>query len=66
LPIAIAVSIALPSAITIAVTLAVGHFRLHHHWPLQLLSPSAITVTFAVGHCQELLPWRGKICIQTI
>jgi hypothetical protein len=68
LTIAAAVSVALPSAIAaaIAVTLAIGHCSLRHHWPLQLPSPLAITVTVAVGHFRELLPWRGKSCIQPI
>jgi hypothetical protein len=63
--IAATLSVALPSAIAIAVAvpLASGHCRLHHHWPLQLPSPLAITVTIAVGHIQELLPWRGKNCV---
>ncbi len=63
-----AVSVALPSAITLAVALAlaIGYCRLHHHWPLQLPSPLAITVTVAVSHFRELLPWRGKNCIQPI
>ncbi len=63
-----AVSVVLPSAITIAfaVTLAVGHCRLHHHWPLQLPSPLAITITITIGHFQELLLWRGENCIRSI
>jgi hypothetical protein len=44
------------------------------HWPLPSLSPSAIAVAIAVGHhhChavghfRELLPRRGKNCIQKI
>jgi hypothetical protein len=56
----------LPSAIAIAIALAVSHCRLDHHQPLQLPSLSAITVPIAIGHCQEFLPWRGKNCIQTI
>jgi hypothetical protein len=50
----------------IAIALAVGHCRLRHCQPLQLPSPLAITVTVAVGHFQELLPWHGKNCIQPI
>jgi hypothetical protein len=52
----------LPSAIavTVALALAIGHCRLRHRWPSQLPSPLAITVTVAVGHFRELLPWRGK------
>jgi hypothetical protein len=46
--------------------LAIGHCCFHHHWPLQLPSLSAITVTIAITHCQELLPWCSKNCIQTI
>ncbi len=65
-PIAAAISVALSSAITVAVVLAVGHCHFCHHRPLQLPSPSAITVAVAVSHCQELLPWRGKNCIRTI
>jgi hypothetical protein len=61
-----AVSVALPPAIAIAVTLAIGHCCLRHHRPSQLPSPSGITVTIAVGHFQELLPWRGKNCIRPI
>jgi hypothetical protein len=64
--IAAAISVALPSAITITVAIAIGYCCLRHHWSLQLPSPSAITVAVAVGHFQELLPWRGKNCIQTI
>jgi hypothetical protein len=66
--IAAALSVASPSAIAVAVaiTLAIGHCRLRHHWPLQLPSPLAITVTVAIGHFRELLPWRGKNCIQLI
>jgi hypothetical protein len=66
LTIAATISVALPSAIAVVVALAVGHCRLHHHWPLQLPSPSSITVAIVVGHFRELLPWRGKNCIQTI
>jgi hypothetical protein len=36
--------------------------RLHHCWPSQLPSPSAITITIAIGHFRVLLPWRGKNC----
>ncbi len=50
----------LPSAI------AVSHCRLHHCWPSQLPSPLAITVTVAISHFRELLPWRGKNCIRPI
>jgi hypothetical protein len=66
--IAAAISVVLPSAITVAVAvaLAVSHCHLRNHWPLQLPSPLAITVTIAVGHFQELLPWRSKNCIQPI
>ncbi len=66
--IATALSVVSPSAIAVAVavTLAIGHCRLHHHWPLQLPSPLAITVTVPVGNFRELLPWRGKNCIQPI
>jgi hypothetical protein len=42
--IAAAISVALPSAIAVAVTLAVGHCRLRHRRPLQLPSPLAITI----------------------
>ncbi len=67
LPIAAAVCVTLPSAIAVAaaVAVAVGHCRPRHHQPSQLPSPLSITVLTAVGHCQELLPWRGKNCIQT-
>jgi hypothetical protein len=61
-----AVSVALLSAIAIAVVLAVGHCHLPHCRPLQLPSPSAITIAIAIGHFQELFPWRIKNCIQTI
>jgi hypothetical protein len=66
--IAAAVSVALPSAIAVAVAvaLAVGHCRLRHCQPSQLPSPLAITVTIAVGHFRELLPWHGENCIQPI
>jgi hypothetical protein len=66
LPITVAISFALPSAITVVGALAVGHCRLCHNWPLQSPSPLAITIAIAVAHCQELLPWCGKNCIQTI
>ncbi len=39
------ISVALPSAIAVAIALAVGHCRLHHRRPSQLPLPSAITVT---------------------
>jgi hypothetical protein len=61
-----AISVVSPSTIAVTIALAVGHCRLHHCWPLQLPSPLAITIAIAVGHFWELLPWRGKICIQTI
>ncbi len=66
--IAAAVSVVFPSAIAVAivVALAIGHCRLRHCWPLQLPSPLAITVTLAIGHFRELLPWCGKNCIQPI
>ncbi len=66
--IAPAVSVALPTAITVAVavTLAAGHCCFNHHQPLQLPSPLAITITVAVGHFQELLPWCSKDCIWPI
>jgi hypothetical protein len=38
-----AISVMLPSAIAVAVTLAVGRCRLHHRWPSPLPSPSAIS-----------------------
>jgi hypothetical protein len=62
------VSVALPSAINVAVAvaLAIGHCRLHHCQPSQLPSPLAITVTITVSHFRELLPWHGKNCIQPI
>jgi hypothetical protein len=56
LPITAAVSVALLSAIAVPVALAIGHCRLCHHWPLQLPSPSAITIAVPISHCQELLP----------
>jgi hypothetical protein len=66
--IAAAISVASPSAIVVAVAvvLAIGHCCLCHRKPLQLPSPLAITVTIAVGHFRELLPWRGKNCIRPI
>jgi hypothetical protein len=54
----------LPSAIAVVDTLAVSHCHLHHRQPLQLPSPLAITITVAVGHFQEFLPWCSKNCIQ--
>jgi hypothetical protein len=62
------VSVASPSAIAVAipVALAVGRCHLCHCWPSQLPSPLAITITIVIGHFQELLPWRGKNCIQPI
>jgi hypothetical protein len=50
----------------IAVTLAVGDCRLHHHWQSQSPYPLAITVAVAVAHCKELLPWRGENSIWSI
>jgi hypothetical protein len=41
---AAAISVTLPSAITVAVALAIAHCRLHHRRPSQLPLPSAITV----------------------
>jgi hypothetical protein len=64
--IAAAISVALPSAIAVADALSVGHCHLRHHWPSQLPLPLAITVTIAIGHFQELLPWCGKNCIRPI
>ncbi len=66
--IAAAVSVALLPAIpvAIAVALAGGHCCLCHHRPSQLPSPLAITITVAVGHFRELLPWRCKNCIWPI
>jgi hypothetical protein len=61
--IAAALSVPLPSAIIVAVTLAVGHCCLHHCQPSQLPSPSSPSA-IAVGHFRELLPWRSKNCIQ--
>jgi hypothetical protein len=68
LTIATAISVALLPAIAIAlaITLTVGHCRLHHRQLSQLPSLLAITLTVAVGHFQELLPWRGKNCIGPI
>jgi hypothetical protein len=58
------------------VTISHGHRRRHRpcHRPLpspsplslQLPSLLAITVTIAVSHFQELLPWHGKNCIRPI
>jgi hypothetical protein len=64
--IATAISVAFPSAIAVAIALTIGHCRLHHRRPSQLPSPLAITVTIAIGHFQELLPWHGKNCIRPI
>ncbi len=63
-----AISVALPSAIAVAfaVALAVSHCRLQHHRPSHLQSPLAMTVTVAIGHFWELLPWRSKNCIWPI
>jgi hypothetical protein len=63
--IAAAVSVVLPLAMAVAVAIAlvVNNCRFHHRWPSQLPSLLAILVTIAVGHFQELLPWRGKNCI---
>jgi hypothetical protein len=64
--VAVAIAVAFAIAVTLTLTLAVGHCHLHHCRPLQLLSPSAITVTDAVGHFQKLLPWCGENRIQPI
>jgi hypothetical protein len=55
---------------------AISHCCRRHPccWPLPSPSPSTIAVAIAVGHhhrhavghFQELLPWRGKNCIQPI
>ncbi len=70
LTIAAVVSVASRSAIAltfaVTITLTVGHCHLCHHQPSKLPSPSAITIAVAVGHFRELLPWRGKNCIQPI
>jgi hypothetical protein len=63
LTIANIIFVALPSAMAVTVTLAIGNCRLRHCWPSQLPSLSAITITVAVGHFRELLPWRGENCI---
>ncbi len=61
-----ALSVALPSAVTIAIALAVGHCHPHHRRPSKLPSLLGITIAIAVGHFQELLPWRGENCIRPI
>jgi hypothetical protein len=47
--IAAAISVALPSAIAVAIALAIGHCHLRHCWPLQLPSPSAITIAMQLA-----------------
>jgi hypothetical protein len=47
--IAAAISVTLLSAIAVAVALAIGHCRLHHHWPSQLPLPLAITVAMPLA-----------------
>jgi hypothetical protein len=66
LTIAATISVALLSAIAVAISLAVGHCRLRNPWSSQLPSTLAITVAITVGNFRELLPWRGKNCIRTI
>ena len=67
LPIVIITSmLATTIAVATALALAIGHCRLHHCWPSQLPSSLAITVTVAVGHFRELLPWCGESCIRPI
>jgi hypothetical protein len=78
LPLTIAVAVAFNHCRCCLCCVAVSHrpcrCRRPCHRPLPSLSPSVIVVaisighhhTVAIGHFQELLPWRGKNCIQPI
>jgi hypothetical protein len=61
LTIAAAISVALPSAIAVAVALAIGHCCLHHRRPLQLPSPPAITVTMTSAISESCCLGTAKI-----
>jgi hypothetical protein len=61
LTIAAAISVALPSAIAVAVALAVGHCRLCHRQPLQLPSPSAITIAMLLAISESCCLGAAKI-----
>ncbi len=65
-PAAISVALLSAIAVTVTVALAIDHCHLCHHWLLRLPSPLAITVTVAVSHFRELLPWHNKNCIWPI
>jgi hypothetical protein len=76
LPLAIAVTVAVNHCRCHLCCVNVSHCccRCPCHRPLPSLSPLAITVAITighhhrhvVGHFRELLPWRGKNCIQPI
>jgi hypothetical protein len=76
LPLAIAVAVAVNHCHHYLCCIAVSHCCCHRPccWPLPSPSPSAIAVAIAVGHhhrhavghFQDLLPWRGNNCIQSI
>jgi hypothetical protein len=59
--IATAISVMTPSAITVAVTLAVGHCRLSHCRPLQLPSPLAITIAMPLAISESCCLGAAKI-----
>ncbi len=76
LPSTIAVAVAINHCHRHLCPVAISHRCCHRpcHWPLLPPSPLTIPVAiavnhhrcYAVGHFQELLPWRGKNCIQPI
>jgi hypothetical protein len=76
LPLAIALAVAVNHRRCHLCRIPISHHCCRHpcRWPFPSLSPLAITVAIdvghhrhhAVGHFQELLPWRGKNCIQPI
>jgi hypothetical protein len=59
--IAAAISVTLPSAIAVAVTLAIGHCHLHHRRPSQLPLPSAITVAMPLAISESCCLGAAKI-----
>jgi hypothetical protein len=59
--IAATISVALPSAITVAVALAVSHCRLHHLWPSQLPLLSAITIAMPLAISKSCCLGKARI-----
>jgi hypothetical protein len=61
LTVAATISAASPSAIAVAVALAVGHCHLRHHRPLQLSLLSAITVAMPLAISESCCLGVAKI-----